>query len=442
MRELLRNPSYRWLFAAQVIALVGTGLATVALGLLAYDLADVRAGEILGTVLAIKMVAYVCVSPLAGAWAGRVPRRLLLVGADVVRIGVVLLLPWVGEVWQVYLLIAVLQAASATFTPTFQSVLPDVLPNEEDYTKALSASQFAVSLENVASPVLAAFLLLFVDFHLLFVGTAAGFLVSAVLVLGVVIPAVRGGGSGRFTDRVLAGLRVVVATPRLRAVLALNMVVAGAGAITLVNTVNVVRDLLGATAAQVPLLLAVSGVGTATAALATPSLVRRVGDRVSMLTGVAVAVAAVSGALALAAVPSWPLAVGVWLLIGLGTGLIMVPIGRVVRSSSTAADRPAVFAAQFSLSHLCWLVTYPLAGWVGAAAGFTTAWAVLGALVLAAGLTARRLWPAGLSEVVRHRHHAGADPGHLTRAEWDGATWVHSHRVVIDANHTRWPRPA
>ena len=38
---------YRHLFSAQVIALFGTGLTTVALGLLAYDLAGPRAGAVL-----------------------------------------------------------------------------------------------------------------------------------------------------------------------------------------------------------------------------------------------------------------------------------------------------------------------------------------------------------------------------------------------------------
>jgi hypothetical protein len=57
MLEILANRTYRHLLAAQVIALVGTGLATVALGLLAYDLAGGSAGAVLGTALAIKMVA-------------------------------------------------------------------------------------------------------------------------------------------------------------------------------------------------------------------------------------------------------------------------------------------------------------------------------------------------------------------------------------------------
>jgi len=55
MLRTLRNPTFRHLFAAQIVALLGTGLATVALGLLAWQLAGGNAGAVLGTALAIKM---------------------------------------------------------------------------------------------------------------------------------------------------------------------------------------------------------------------------------------------------------------------------------------------------------------------------------------------------------------------------------------------------
>ena len=113
MLRPLRNRTYRHLFAAQVIALIGTGLMTVALGLLAFDLAGGEAGAVLGTALAIKMVAYVGLAPVAQALSDRLPRRAVLVALDLVRAVVALCLPFVSEVWQIYVLIFVLQAASA-----------------------------------------------------------------------------------------------------------------------------------------------------------------------------------------------------------------------------------------------------------------------------------------------------------------------------------------
>ncbi|MFP6744769.1 MAG: MFS transporter, partial [Alphaproteobacteria bacterium] len=124
------NSVYRRLFAAQVIALAGTGLTTIALALLAYDLAGGDAGVVLGTVLALKMVAYVTIAPVVGGLAHRLPRRRLLISLDLVRAGVVVCLPLVSEVWHVYGLIFLLYACSAGFTPTFQATIPDVLPDE------------------------------------------------------------------------------------------------------------------------------------------------------------------------------------------------------------------------------------------------------------------------------------------------------------------------
>ena len=186
MLAVLANRTYRHLFAAQVIALLGTGLLTVALGLLAFELAGANAGAVLGTALAIKMIAYVGVAPIASAFAERVPRRAMLVALDLVRAGVALFLPFVTEVWQIYVLIFVLQSASAAFTPTFQATIPDVLPDEKDYTRALSLSRLAYDLESLVSPMLAAALLTVISYHNLFAGTVVGFLVSAALVVSVV----------------------------------------------------------------------------------------------------------------------------------------------------------------------------------------------------------------------------------------------------------------
>jgi hypothetical protein len=50
-----------------VVALIGTGLATVAPALLADDLAGTNAGAVLGTALAIKMVIQIILAPVASA---------------------------------------------------------------------------------------------------------------------------------------------------------------------------------------------------------------------------------------------------------------------------------------------------------------------------------------------------------------------------------------
>ncbi|TIX84484.1 MAG: MFS transporter, partial [Mesorhizobium sp.] len=315
MLGILANRTYRHLFAAQVIALIGTGLATVALGLLAFELAGGEAGAVLGTALAIKMIAYVGVAPVAAAFAERLPRRAMLVSLDLVRAAVAVLLPFVVEVWQVYVLIFVLQSASAAFTPTFQATIPDVLPDEKGYTRALSLSRLAYDLESLVSPMLAAALLTVVSFHSLFAGTVIGFLVSAALVVSVMLPSPRPSTPRGIYERTTRGTRIYLATPRLRGLLAVNMAVAAAGAMVIVNTVVIVQGEFGLTQRATALALAAFGGGSMLAALALPKLLELAPDRSAMLAGVLLLVC---GLLFGVAVPSYQGLLQLWFALGLG----------------------------------------------------------------------------------------------------------------------------
>ena len=433
----LASRTYRHLFAAQVIALLGTGLATVALGLVAYRLAGAQAGAVLGTALAIKMVAYVTIAPIATAFAAQLPRRAMLVTLDLVRAAVALCLPFVDAAWQIYALIFLMQAASAAFTPTFQATIPDILPDEAQYTRALSLSQLAYNLENLGSPTLAAALLTVISPNWLFAGTSIGFLASAALVVSVALPSPKPAAARGILDRTTHGMRLYLATPRLRGLLAFNLAVAAAGAMVIVNTVVLVQGALGLGQPEAAWALAAFGAGSMTAALALPSLLDSVPDRSVMLAGAGVLVA---GLLAGLAGPGFMALLPLWFVLGLGYSAVLTPGGRLLRRSAHPADRPALFAAQFALSHACWLVAYPLAGWLGATAGLPASFAVLAAMAAAATLLAARLWPAHDPEILPHLH-AGlpSDDPHLAGAEPTPSGHRHAHPYVIDAAHAHWP---
>ena len=410
MLSVLADRTYRHLFLAQVVALLGTGLATVALGVLAYDLAGDGAAMVLGTVFTIKMLAYVGIAPIAGAFADRVNRRALLVALDLVRGAAALCLPFVTEVWHVYVLIFLLQSASAAFTPTFQATIPDVLPEEARYTRALSLSRLAYDLENIVSPTLAALLLAVMSYNSLFLGTVVGFAASALLVVSVLLPSPKASEPRGIYDRTTRGIRIYLATPRLRGLLALNLAVSSAGAMVLVNSVILVRGQLGLNDSALAWTMFAFGAGSMIAALLLPRVLDNLADRPVMLAGAWTMVAAL---LALAAAIlaiglTWPLLLGIWLVIGIGYSTVQTPSGRLLRRSAHAEDRPAVFAAQFALSHACWLVTYPLSGWLMTAFGTVPALLVLVGVALAGIVTAMRFWPTGDPEVgfVRINHLA------------------------------------
>jgi MFS family permease len=431
--SILGNRVYRHLLLAQIVSLLGTGLATVALALVAHDLAGPRAASVLGTALAIKMLAYIAIGPWAASLAGIADRRRLLVALDLVRVPLALALPFVSAEWHVYLVIGLLQSASALFSPTFQATIPDILTDERDYTRALSLSRLAYDLEALASPAIAAALLTVMTFHALFAGTAAGFMVSALLVLSVRLPSPQPAPDRGWLARAKVGFVVFARTPRLRGLMALNLAVAAPGAIVLVDTVLAVREVLARPEQDVAVALACFGAGSMLAALVLPRLLDRVSDRSVMLAG-GVAAPLVLAALAVLP-PRWSALLIAWSLIGLCYGALLTPTGRLLRRSAAARDRPGLFAAQFALSHAAWLVTYPLAGWTATHGGLAMAFVLHGAIGLAAALTAALLWPARDPVAIEHDHDLPPDHPHLA-----GGALRHSHPYVIDVLHPRWPR--
>ncbi len=379
------------------MALVGTGLLTVALALLAFQIGRGDAGIIMGTAMTIKMVAYVLVSPLANAVVSRFPQKRVLIVANLVRAAVALALPFVTEAWQIYLLIFFLQFASATFTPTFQAVIPAVLPAEREYTKALSLSRLAYDLEALVSPMLAAALLTVISFNGLFVGTVLGFVCSAGLVLWASVPRVDAQRQAPFLDCLTEGVREFWRQRELRGLLGLNLVVATTTAMVIVNTVVLVQGELGRDASDVALLFATYGAGSMLVALIIPRLLDSVSDRSTMLVGAAALPLTLAAAVAVleffAALVQWPLLHGLWAVLGAQTSAALTPLARVLRRNSTEKNMSAVFAAQFSLSHACYLLTYPLTGLAGASLGLAPVGFVLALLGGLGVLFAFIAWP-------------------------------------------------
>ena len=435
MLEVLKNTTYRHLFLAQVIALIGTGLITVALALQAYDLAKGEAAQVLGIALAIKMIAYIGVAPIASAFAERLPRKKVLVGLDIIRALTALCLPFVTQIWQIYILIFILQSASAAFTPTFQAMIPDVLPEEKDYTNALSLSRLAYDLENIISPMLAGFLLGFISYHNLFLGTVIGFIGSALFVVSAKLPAATVPEFKGVYYRIKQGAKIYFNTPRLKALLALNLAIASASAVVIVNTVVLVQSTFKLNEHATTWAFGLFGLGSMLSAFILPNILDKFNDRAVMLSGTAVLVV---GLFCGFFINSYNGLLVLWFVLGIGYSVSQTPTGRLIRKSASSENRTSLFAAQFAFSHACWLIAYPLVGWLSTNFGTLFTFVPMAVIALVAMSIAFMIWPKQDESVIVHSHDdLPADHEHLLSHNHDGK---HSHDYVIDENHQRWPK--
>jgi MFS family permease len=383
------KPSYYRLFAGYVLALFATGIATVALALLAFDLAGDDSGAVIGTALSLKMLAYVFAAPILTVLTDRLPRKHLLVALDLIRAGSLLLLPFVTAVWHVYLLVFIFAVASATFGFIYLAVVPYLLGSEEDYTRSLARSRIASELEGPISPLMAAGLMLVLGATGIFIVAAGAFAASALLVQAARLPRKIAAREGGGWQKLTRGPRLFVAIPQFRAVIALDMAVALATAMVMVNTVVIVQGLFHLERDGTAFAFFAFGLGSIFGALALPIALSMVEERRLMMIGAAtVTVGLILGVFQ----SNLTGLLLLWILLGLGVAWTLTPVTYLIRRIAAPADLQTLFAAQMSIANGCLLVAYPLAGWLGAALGMSWTFAILGVLAACATWVAHRLW--------------------------------------------------
>jgi MFS family permease len=384
--------SYYRLFLGYFSALLATGVSTVVLAMLAFDIAGEDSGAVIGTALSLKMLAYIIAAPVVTAMIGHMPRKAVLIGLDVIRAASLGLLALVTEVWQIYALVFAFSLASATFSFVYLATIPLLLGSEEDYTRSLARSRIAAELEGPLSPLMAAGLLLLLTPKLAVVVTALVFILSAVLVKAADIPATPAPARADIYTRLRRGPRLFVAVPAFRALIALDVAVGLASAMVKVNTVVLVQGaFLHLDRDATALAFGAFGIGSVVAALLLPPLHSRVRDRTIMLAGVAMLVAFLFLGVLQSTLPGL---LALWFGLGAGVTIALTPATYLIRRLGRPADLQVLMAAQMSIANASQLVAFALAGWLGAELGMAPTFAILGALTAAAALAFVRLWPA------------------------------------------------
>jgi MFS family permease len=440
----LANKSFRYLFTAQICSLLGVGLLTVALSLLAFRIGGTTTGsQVLGLVLALKMVAYVFLAPLAETLTSGIPRKRVLVSLDFGRMLLLLPMAFASEIWEMIALALAFFALSAGFTPLYQSVIPDALTDENDYSKALSWSRIAYTLEAVLSPVIAATLLNIVTGEALFYAAAIAFSGSVLaLTLAHVPRSAFTKRSGSLLKRTGFGLWIHWQTPRLRGLVLLKFALSLAMAWVLVNSVVYAGARLGDADQFYPILMACYGAGAVLGAILVPKMLRQGSERTTMFIGT-FGFALAGATFALVPPASLPILGMIWFLFGTTSSLTLTPGGLVLAKSATSQDRPAVFAAQFSVSHAGWMIAYPLAGWLAGHTSLEFALLILSISCALFAVAALVVWPANDPKERFHSHpELPTNHPHLMTEPGTGAQHWHIHTYRIDELHPTWGQGA
>ena len=128
-----RSKPFRLLFAGELVSLLGTAVAPVALAFAVLDLTG--SATDLGYVLAAGWLPQIVFILIGGVLGDRLPRNLVMVGANAFSaaaqgVAAGLLLVGVAQPWHLALLAAIRGTATALFFPAAQAVVPEIVERE------------------------------------------------------------------------------------------------------------------------------------------------------------------------------------------------------------------------------------------------------------------------------------------------------------------------
>lgn len=196
-REVIRSPSYFPLWLSQLVSSFGDTLHYIALVVLVYQLTG--QGAAVAVLVAAEIIPVLLLAPVAGVVIDRFSRKAVLIGADLARAALVLSLVWPQGAWHAYLVAAGIAAGNTFFNPTVQAVIPS-LTTEGQRLAANSVSWSTGRLVQIVASAIAGGLIALVGTDAAFVLNAATFVVSAMLIVRLVIPA-HAGQLGQETKR-------------------------------------------------------------------------------------------------------------------------------------------------------------------------------------------------------------------------------------------------
>lgn len=381
----LRNPDFLRLWAGQFVSVIGDKINQIALAVLVYK----TTGSMLqmGIMLGVSALPAVLFGIFAGVFVDRWDRRRTMVGADLVRAGLVVSIPLVigyGVAWA-YVLAFLVATVSLLFEPAKRSIIADLVPRS-DLMAANSLDNASSAVAELAGLACGGVLMAVLTARVAFTIDALTYVVSA-----GAIAAIAHRGAARPVGEDLPanlwreagdGLRHTMATPVLRSLLLVYAFGAAAGGASLTILHALALRTLNAGAPGLAILDAAITAGI----LIGSFLVARSGSGavgIKFLWGLT-AFAILLAVLAFAS--GLVMAAALLVLTGIANMWFFIPQQSMIQTASSPAMRGRVIAVMTSLSRVLFVVGTVGAGALLERTETSQLFAATGAFVLVAAL--------------------------------------------------------
>ena len=189
LSTVFRNPGLRKINLALAGSMIGDWAYGTAILIWAYDIGGARA---VGIWYTVRLVLITIVTPFASTIVDRLPRKMVMISADLIRAVLcfaVAGLIWVdGPVWLVFVLATLAPLIGAPFRPAVAALMPKLVKTPDELTAANGTASTIESLAFFVGPAIAAILVSAIGIPVVVVFNALTFLWSALLVSRIRVP--------------------------------------------------------------------------------------------------------------------------------------------------------------------------------------------------------------------------------------------------------------
>jgi MFS family permease len=391
---LFHYAGVRPLFWATLISSTGTWLAFVALAIDVYD--RTHSSVWVGALLVSETLPIALLGFFLGPLLDRLPRRSLMIGADLFRTGVFIALVFAPGAWAIIGLATLAGVAAGLFTPAVYAGLPNLV-EERDLAGVNGLFQTATSATMIVGPLSGGFIVGVFGPHPAYLFNAASFVFSALLIGGIRqsgLQAVAAASRGYLRDLLDGAGAVFRSRPLLTVFIAWNVAMVGIAAMNTAE-VELVKHDFGAGDLGYGVFMAATGLGVLIGAVSAGSVFAKR----SFATAYALGFALLALGMGLVALlPPFALAVAILLIAGSGNGLLLTANAMLVQQGASDDLRGRSFAVIMSANALVLTFASLGAGVLTDREGARLVWALAGAATVLAGLVgwllARSLSPS------------------------------------------------
>lgn len=189
-RRLLTTRNFGWLWSGQVISQIGDGLTKVALLFFVYDLTgSALKMTVIGVLQTIPPLLF---GPFAGVYLDRLPKRATLIVVDLVRVGLLILIPTLYgmnslSLVSLYAIVFAISCFSMAYGPMLSATVP-LIAKKDELTPANALIQGSVTIGQLLGPAISGLLIALIGAHNVLYANAGTFFVSALCKIPLTLP--------------------------------------------------------------------------------------------------------------------------------------------------------------------------------------------------------------------------------------------------------------